>query len=246
MILSFFFVVGIFVVGVKLPDFVSATGADKTTLIYDKTMSFSQVNSQISVPGYHEVSMKTIIETTIVFKIPFKKVAPAVPADGIEAGDYVEFEIGDKMRFVGSDKTANQITSGVFDKDTDKKLCDVTYTKDLSTGVIKARFDFTSLDPSLAVNEGATIHAKLTTEVNPDLIDYANYQNEKIKLDQDLYKITDIGINLDAAGVGVLDRKEGVINWTYTVTGSSINTNTPISIAGFVTYFDLDNPLKKW
>ena len=244
MILSFIFVVGIFVVGVKLPDFVSATGADKTNLIYDKKMEFFQVGSQISIPGYHEVSMKNIINTKIDFKIPFKKVAPAVPADGIEAGDYVEFEIGDKMRFVGSDKTANQITREVFDKDTAKKLCDVTYTKDPSTGVIKAKFDFTSLDASLAANEGATIHAELTTEVNPDLIDYANYQNEKIRLDQDLYKIKDIGINLEAAGVGVLDRKEGVINWTYTVTGSSINTNTPISIAGFVTYFDLNNPLK--
>lgn len=244
MILSFIFVVGIFVVGVKLPDFVSATGADKTNLIYDKKMEFFQVGSQISIPGYHEVSMKNIIDTKIDFKIPFKKVAPAVPADGIEAGDYVEFEIGDKMRFVGSDKTANQITREVFDKDTAKKLCDVTYTKDPVTGVVKAKFDFTSLDPSLAANEGATIHAELTTEVNPDLIDYANYQNEKIRLDQDLYKIKDIGINLEAAGVGVLDRKEGVINWTYTVTGSSINTNTPISIAGFVTYFDLGNPLQ--
>lgn len=244
MILSFFFVVGIFVVRVKLPDFVSATGTDKTNLIYDKKMEFSQVSSQISIPGYHEVSMKNIINTNIDFKIPFKKVAPAVPVDGIEAGDYVEFEIGDKMRFVGSDKTAIQITRAVYDKDTAKKLCDVTYTKDPSTGVIKAKFDFTSLDASLAANEGATIHAELTTEVNPDLIDYANYQNEKIRLDQDLYKIKDIGINLEAAGVGVLDRKEGVINWTYTVTGSSINTNTPISIAGFVTYFDLDNPLK--
>lgn len=244
MILSFFFVVGIFVVGVKLPDFVSATGTDKTNLIYDKEMEFFQPGSQISIPGYHEVSMKNIIETKIDFKIPFKKVAPAVPADGIEAGDYVEFEIGDKMRFVGSDKTASQITREVFDKETGKKLCDVTYTKESSTGVIKAKFDFTSLDASLATNEGATIHAELTTEVNPDLIDYANYQNEKIRLDQDLYKIKDIGINLEAAGVGVLDRKEGVINWTYTVTGSSINTNTPISIAGFVTYFDLGNPLQ--
>ena len=244
MILSFIFVVGIFVVGVKLPDFVSATGADKTNLIYDKEMEFSQVSSQISIPGYHEVSMKNIINTNIDFKIPFKKVAPAVPVDGIEAGDYVEFEIGDKMRFVGSDKTAIQITRAVYDKDTAKKLCDVTYTKESSTGVIKAKFDFTSLDPSLAVNQGATIHAELTTEVNPDLIDYANYQNEKIRLDQKLYKIKDIEINLEAAGVGVLDRKEGVINWTYTVTGSSINTNTPISIAGFVTYFDLGNPLQ--
>lgn len=236
--------VGIFVVGVKLPDFVSATGADKTNLIYDKKMEFSQANDQISIPGYHEVSMKNNIKTNIDFKIPFKKVAPATPVDGIEVGDYVEFEIGDKMRFVGSDKTANQITRAVYDKDTSKKLCDVTYTKDPSTGVIKAKFDFTSLDPSLAANEGATIHAELTTEVNPDLIDYANYQNEKIRLDQKLYKIKDIEINLEAAGVGVLDRKEGVINWTYTVTGSSINTNTPISIAGFTTSFNLDNPLK--
>lgn len=244
MILSFFFVVGIFVVGVKLPDFVSATGTAKTNLIYDKEMRFAQASSPISDPGRHEVSMKNIIDTKIDFKIPFKKVAPATPVDGIEAGDYVEFEIGDKMRFVGSDRTVNQITREVYDKDTAKKLCDVTYTKDPSTGVIKAKFDFTSLDPSLAVNQGATIHAELTTEVNPDLIDYANYQNEKIRLDQKLYKIKDIEINLEAAGVGVLDRKEGVINWTYTVTGSSINTNTPISIAGFVTYFDLGNPLQ--
>ena len=244
MILSFIFVVGIFVVGVKLPDFVSATGTDKTNLIYDKEMRFAQASSPISDPGRHEVSMKNIIDTKIDFKIPFKKVVPATPVDGIEAGDYVEFEIGDKMRFVGSDRTVNQITREVYDKDTAKKLCDVTYTKDPSTGVIKAKFDFTSLDPSLAVNQGATIHAELTTEVNPDLIDYANYQNEKIRLDQVLYKIKDIEINLEAAGVGVLDRKEGVINWTYTVTGSSINTNTPISIAGFVTYFDLGNPLQ--
>ena len=187
MILSFIFVVGIFVVGVKLPDFVSATGTDKTNLIYDKEMEFFQDSSQIRFPSTHEeVSMKNIIETKIDFKIPFKKVAPAAPADGIEAGDYVEFEIGDKMRFVGSDKTANQITSAVFDKDTANKLCDVTYTKESSTGIIKAKFDFTSLDTSLAANEGATIHAELTTEVNPDLIDYANFLNEKIKLDQKL------------------------------------------------------------
>ena len=53
MILSFFFVVGIFVVGVKLPDFVSATGTDKTDLIYDKKMEFSQVSSQISISKFH-------------------------------------------------------------------------------------------------------------------------------------------------------------------------------------------------
>ena len=39
MILSFIFVVGIFVVGVKLPDFVSATGTDKTDKVRGSLMA---------------------------------------------------------------------------------------------------------------------------------------------------------------------------------------------------------------
>jgi len=164
MILSFIFVVGIFVVGVKLPDFVSATGTDKTDKVRGSlSMSFYNGSSSLYNENSQIIDMSEAIRAEIEFSVKFN--GSSDPTEHIGADDYVEFFVGNKLRFAGDDRSKSSLSLPAYDNVTGKKICDVTYTVDNSTGEIKARFDFKNADPDLLIKKGGSVKSILNFDL---------------------------------------------------------------------------------
>ena len=229
MILSFIFVVGIFVVGVKLPDFVSADAADK---LLSKSIDFTQGST------FFDDVDKDIVDITnpnnpIRCKIDFR--AKFTPQDGqnITNTDIVEFDLGDKLQFAGSDSTANEKRE--FIKQGALTICEVVYTRIPSDGNIRVKFDFTKADAGVFVNESALIGSEINFEVDKSKIDNSKIDLEKVRLGDKSYKIKEPDSNFVAKKIGVIDAKNGLIHWTTTVTRTSIglSSNIPLGLAGY-------------
>lgn len=229
MILSFIFVVGIFVVGVKLPDFVSADAADK---LLSKSIDFTQGST------FFDDVDKDIVDITnpnnpIRCKIDFR--AKFTPQDGqnITNTDIVEFDLGDKLQFAGSDSTANEKRE--FIKQGALTICEVVYIRNPSDGNIRVKFDFTKADAGVFVNESALIGSEINFEVDKSKIDNSKIDLEKVRLGDKSYKIKEPDSNFVAKKIGVIDAKNGLIHWTTTVTRTSIglSSNIPLGLAGY-------------
>lgn len=236
MILSFIFVVGIFVVGVKLPDFVSATGTDKTDKVRGSlSMSFYNGSTRLYNENSQIIDMSEAIRAEIEFYVKFN--GSSDPTEHIGADDYVEFFVGNKLRFAGDDRSKSSLSLPAYDNVTGKKICDVTYTVDNSTGEIKARFDFKNADPDLLIKKGGYVKSILNFEVDPSKIDFVNITNETVRLYDKNYKVSGVKKDINLEYEGVLDPKEGVINWTATIDAKnlSIGPNAAFDLTGYKT-----------
>jgi hypothetical protein len=229
MILSFIFVVGIFVVGVKLPDFVSADAADK---LLSKSIDFTQGST------FFDDVDKDIVDITnpnnpIRCKIDFR--AKFTPQDGqnITNTDIVEFDLGDKLQFAGSDSALDEKKATV--KQGSLTICEVVYTRNPSNGNIRVKFDFTKADAGVFVNESALVGSEINLEVDKSKIDNSKIDLEKVRLGDKSYKIKEPASNIVAKKIGVIDAKNGLIHWTTTVTRTSIglSSNIPLGLAGY-------------
>ena len=229
MILSFIFVVGIFVVGVKLPDFVSADAADK---LLSKSIDFTQGST------YFDDVDKDIVDINdpnnpIKVKINFR--AKFTPQDGqnITNTDIVEFDLGDKLQFAGSDSALDEKKATV--KQGSLTICEVVYTRNPSNGNIRVKFDFTKADAGVFVNESALVGSEINLEVDKSKIDNSKIDLEKVRLGDKSYKIKEPASNIVAKKIGVIDAKNGLIHWTTTVTRTSIgfSSNIPLGLAGY-------------
>lgn len=236
MILSFIFVVGIFVVGVKLPDFVSATGTDKTDKVRGSlSMSFYNGSTRLYNENSQIIDMSEAIRAEIEFYVKFN--GSSDPTEHIGADDYVEFFVGNKLRFAGDDRSKSSLSLPAYDNVTGKKICDVTYTVDNTTGEIKARFDFKNADPDLLIKKGGYVKSILNFEVDPSKIDFVNITNETVRLYDKNYKVSGVKKDINLEYEGVLDPKEGVINWTATIDAKnlSIGPNAAFDLTGYKT-----------
>ena len=226
MILSFFFVVGIFVVGVKLPDFVSADAADK---LLDKSMSFNQGYTYFSDEDNHVVDIERPIDFFVRIKVKFN------PKDGkhITNTDVVEFNLGDKLQFAGSDSTANEKKE--FAKQGPLTICEVVYTRDPLNGNIRVKFDFSKADPDVFDKESATVQSDIKFEVDKNKLSFERINLERVRLGDKSYKVSEIRSNFWSNKVGVIDAKEGLIHWITTVTRTSIGLTPeiPLGLTGF-------------
>ena len=229
MILSFFFVVGIFVVGVKLPDFVSADAADK---LLSKSIDFTQGST------FFDDVDKDIVDITKPnnpIKVEIKFRAKFNPQDGqnITNTDIVEFDLGDKLQFAGSDSALDEKKATV--KQGSLTICEVVYTRNPSDGNIRVKFDFTKADAGVFVNESALIGSEINFEVDKSKIDNSKIDLEKVRLGDKSYKIKEPDSNFVAKKIGVIDAKNGLIHWTTTVTRTSIglSSNIPLGLAGY-------------
>ena len=226
MILSFFFVVGIFVVGVKLPDFVSADAADK---LLDKSMSFNQGYTYFSDENNHIVDIERPIDFFVRIKAKFN------PKDGkhITNTDVVEFDLGDKLQFAGSDSTLNEKRE--FIKQGALTICEVVYTRDPSNGNIKVKFDFTQADAAVFDKEAAYADSSIKFEVDKSKLNFQRINLERVRLGEKNYKVSEISSNYWRNKVGVVDAKNGLIHWTTTVTRTSIGLSheIPLGLTGF-------------
>lgn len=225
-ILSFVFMVGIFVVGVKLPDFVSADAADK---LLDKSMSFNQGYTYFSDEDNHVVDIERPIDFFVRIKVKFN------PKDGkhITNTDVVEFDLGDKLQFAGSDSTANEKKE--FAKQGELKICEVVYTRDPLNGNIRVKFDFSKADPDVFDKESATVQSDIKFEVDKNKLNFERINLERVRLGDKSYKVSEIRSNFWSNKVGVIDAKEGLIHWTTTVTRTSIGLTPeiPLGLTGF-------------
>ena len=226
MILSFIFMVGIFVVGVKLPDFVSADAADK---LLDKSMSFNQGYTYFSDEDNHVVDIERPIDFFVRIKVKFN------PKDGkhITNTDVVEFDLGDKLQFAGSDSTANEKKE--FAKQGPLTICEVVYTRDPLTGNIKVKFDFTKADPDVFDKESATVDSNIKFEVDKSKLNFQRINLERVRLGEKRYKVSEIRSNFWSNKVGEIDAKKGLIHWTTTVTRTSIDLSPeiPLGLTGY-------------
>lgn len=226
MILSFFFVVGIFVVGVKLPDFVSADAADK---LLDKSMSFNQGYTYFSDENNHVVDIEKPIDFFVRIKVKFN------PKDGkhITNTDVVEFDLGDKLQFAGSDSTLNEKRE--FIKQGALTICEVVYTRDPLNGNIKVKFDFTQADAGVFDKEAAVADSSIKFEVDKSKLNFERINLERVRLGEKNYKVSDIQSNYWTKKVGEIDAKKGLIHWTTTVTRTSIGLTPerPLGLTGF-------------
>ena len=225
-ILSFVFMVGIFVVGVKLPDFVSADAADK---LLDKSMSFNQGYTYFSDEDNHVVDIERPIDFFVRIKVKFN------PKDGkhITNTDVVEFDLGDKLQFAGSDSTANEKKE--FAKQGELKICEVVYTRDPLNGNIRVKFDFSKADPDVFDKESATVQSDIKFEVDKNKLNFERINLERVRLGDKSYKVSEIRSNFWSNKVGVIDAQEGLIHWTTTVTRTSIGLTPeiPLGLTGF-------------
>jgi len=226
MILSFFFVVGIFVVGVKLPDFVSADAADK---LLDKSMSFNQGYTYFSDENNHIVDIERPIDFFVRIKVKFN------PKDGkhITNTDVVEFDLGDKLQFAGSDSTLNEKRE--FIKQGALTICEVVYTRDPLNGNIKVKFDFTQADTGVFDKEAAVADSSIKFEVDKSKLNFQRINLERVRLGEKSYKVSEIRSNFWGNKVGIVDAKNGLIHWTTTVTRTSIGLSPeiPLGLTGF-------------
>lgn len=226
MILSFIFVVGIFVVGVKLPDFVSADAADK---LLDKSMSFNQGYTYFSDEDNHVVDIERPIDFFVRINVKFN------PKDGknITNTDVVEFDLGDKLQFAGSDSNLNEKKE--FAKQGPLTICEVVYTRNSSNGNIKVKFDFTKADPDVFDKESATVDSNIKFEVDKNKLNFQRINLERVRLGEKSYKVSEINSNFWSSKVGVIDAKKGLIQWTTTVTRTSIGLSPeiPLGLTGY-------------
>ena len=229
MILSFFFVVGIFVVGVKLPDFVSADAADK---LLSKSIDFTQGST------FFDDEDKDIVDITNPnnpIKVEIKFRAKFNPQDGqnITNTDIVEFNLGDKLQFAGSDSGFNEKKEPI--KQGPLTICEVVYTRNPSDGNIRVKFDFTKADAGVFAKESALVGSEINFEVDKSKIDNSKIDLEKVRLGDKSYKIKEPDSNFVAKKIGVIDAKNGLIHWTTTVTRTSIglSSNIPLGLAGY-------------
>ena len=220
-ILSFIFMVGIFVVGVKLPDFVSADAADK---LLDKSMSFNQGYTYFSDEDNHVVDIERPIDFFVRIKVKFN------PKDGkhITNTDVVEFDLGDKLQFAGSDSTANEKRE--FIKQGALTICEVVYTRDPLNGNIKVKFDFTQADAGVFDKEAAIADSSIKFEVDKSKLNFERINLERVRLGKKSYKVSEINSNFRSNKVGEIDAKNGLIHWTTTVTRTSIGLTPEISL----------------
>ena len=218
--------VGIFVVGVKLPDFVSADAADK---LLDKSMSFNQGYTYFSDEDNHVVDIERPIDFFVRIKVKFN------PKDGkhITNTDVVEFDLGDKLQFAGSDSTANEKKE--FAKQGPLTICEVVYTRDPLTGNIKVKFDFTKADPDVFDKESATVDSNIKFEVDKSKLNFQRINLERVRLGEKRYKVSEIRSNFWSNKVGEIDAKKGLIHWTTTVTRTSIDLSPeiPLGLTGY-------------
>ena len=236
MILSFIFVVGIFVVGVKLPDFVSATGTDKTDKVRGSlAMTFYNGSTRLHNENSQIIDLSEAIRAEIQFSVKFN--GSSDTTEHIGADDYVEFFVGNKLRFAGDDRSKSNLSLPVYDTETNKKICDVTYTVDNTTGEVKARFDFKNADPDLLLKKGGDVKSILNFEVDPSKIDFVNILSETVRLYDKNYKVSGVKKDINLEYEGVLDPKEGVINWTATIDAKnlSIGPNAAFDLTGYKT-----------
>ena len=235
--LSFVLIIGMLFTTLSFPEYASAAGVDKTEAVKD-TLSVKLIQDGVSTAYANSgtIDMTRDIGIEISFKPVFNT---AVEADKrIEKGDYVEFDLGDKIKFTGEHESQTEWNSPVIDSKTQLKICDVIYKKDDSTGNIKIKFDFSNADDAVFNRESANIGTSLKIKVDSKYFDWETTTEKVIKIFGKEYTIGLIDVKGAATKKGVVDAKNHKIDWTIEIE-RYINGTSPknyLSLEGFTVW----------
>ena len=213
-LLGLILTVALFITGIKLPDYVLAAENDKTSIVKDAKLIISQkegYNDYKPVTG--DISTDKDIQVDISFTAVFNKTLNE--GNYIKKGDYVQFDLGEKLKFTGDNSAANEVIIPINDKSLNVKICDAIFTKDAS-GNIKVKFDFSNSDDKVFDKESADIGASIKVDVDLSKFDYENTTEKVIKIFGKEYKVGVIDSDVELTKTGVIDVKNSKIDWTKT------------------------------
>ena len=215
-LLGLILTVAIVLTGVKLPEFVTAAGNDKTSLV--QSTAKMTISQKQGYDGYKPVTGDINTENDIQIDMSFTGVFnQALDADKhIEKGDYVEFNLGDKLKFAGDNEALDNIKEPIIDKASKLKICDVIFTKS-ADGNVKARFDFSDTADEVFEKESTTVGASIKVKVDLSKLDFVSTTEKVIRIFGKEYKVGTIDDDAKLTKTGVLDVKNSKIDWTITV-----------------------------
>ena len=233
-LLGLILTVAIVLTGVKLPEFVTAAGNDKTSLV--QSTAKMTISQKQGYDGYKPVTGDINTENDIQIDMSFTGVFnQALDADKyIEKGDYVEFDLGDKLKFAGDNEALDNIKEPIVDKASKLKICDVIFTKS-ADGNVKARFDFSDTADEVFEKEGTTVGASIKVKVDLSKLDFVSTTEKVIRIFGKEYKVGTIDDDAKLTKTGVLDVKNSKIDWTITVERfvKGVEPKQPLSLEGY-------------
>ena len=232
-LLGLILTVALFITGIKLPDYVLAAENDKTSIVKDAKLIISQkegYNDYKPVTG--DISTDKDIQVDISFTAVFNKTLNE--GNYIKKGDYVQFDLGEKLKFTGDNSAANEVIIPINDKSLNVKICDAIFTKDAS-GNIKVKFDFSNSDDKVFDKASADIGASIKVDVDLSKFDYENTTEKVIKIFGKEYKVGVIDSDVELTKTGVIDVKNSKIDWTITAQRfvKGVEPRQPLSIEGY-------------
>ena len=232
-LLGLILTVALFITGIRLPDYVLAAENDKTSIVKDAKLIISQkegYNDYKPVTG--DISTDKDIQVDISFTAVFNKTLNE--GNYIKKGDYVQFDLGEKLKFTGDNSAANEVIIPINDKSLNVKICDAIFTKDAS-GNIKVKFDFSNSDDKVFDKESADIGASIKVDVDLSKFDYENTTEKVIKIFGKEYKVGVIDSDVELTKTGVIDVKNSKIDWTITAKRfvKGVEPRQPLSIEGY-------------
>ena len=107
-LLGLILTIALFITGIKLPEYVAAAGSDKTSIVKDAKLIVSQkegYNDYKPVTG--DISTDKDIQVDISFTAVFNNTLNE--GNYIKKGDYVQFDLGEKLKFTGDNASANEV-----------------------------------------------------------------------------------------------------------------------------------------
>ena len=235
-LLSFLLIVGIFIAGVKLPDFVDASPADKSAIL---TPAITVKQNGADVPPTGEIDPNAQISVNVKFDVPVKAEHPASPSSMyVEKGDVASFDIGTGIKL----SPANTPVSVVIkDTDTGKKIGTATFRNKTSNPLAGIVMDFVFdgeddvFENYHDVKVSATATFELDTSgINPNL----PHTSQTITVLGRSYNIKPINEELTITKSGEVDYLNSrSVKWTIAVERTALGRH--ISLDGYKIVDDL-------
>ncbi|MGP1434641.1 MAG: MSCRAMM family protein, partial [Catonella sp.] len=241
-LLSLILMVGIFLTGVRLPQFAEAAGpgtVDKTgntNVVKEHKITYVQKGAELDLNATPAPKIDLTDELTVTIKDKFN--FDKNTADHIDDISYVEYELGQYFDF--DNMAIEQNTIPDPDK-TDsslhnKTICKTTFTKD-SEGKIKVRFDFGFADPIMFDQAEIEVKAIVKLKINQAEINDKN--NGKIIISGQHYDVESSEEEFTVKKKGELNLNNGTVDWTVDVLRKKKGVNEQLSLVGYVFNDDL-------
>ena len=213
-ILSFLLIVGIFLTGVRLPQFAEAEEATSLApdlAITNVVQKFLQDGSEIAAGT--KIDLYKDITATIKFDGNLNK----DETNHISKNNYVEYDLGEYFKF-SEDASSVKIVKPVYDKNnSSRKICDAIFTRD-SDSKVKVRFDFSTGADSVFNERNLTIEAQIKLKVDINKIDPSNLSAQKITILGARYDIGEPKEELEVKKSGKISWQDATVEWTVNVT----------------------------